>query len=1029
MKTNAQSTRLFSSKNQQTRIEDGKSFKIPIHSRQKSASQQKILSNHDKFEAFGHCDRMKIRELILYEIQNECEINCRNIEKVKFLEKQIKDLLESNVYLKKINEYLIKSLTRKEELFLNVTNENKNLKVDNQLLNSHIGSKNAFNRERVCSRENLKKGNNFGFFNKINNNNNNGNNNLVIDGNIQNGENLNNYFSNGNGISNNFEIEEVLRKIKSEELEFNFLSSNNSYNNNYNNFNNDLNLKNEKEFTYGILGKNKNRYNMVSEINYTSEVNNDNAYLTKNKSNEILKDFNKVKYIIDAGNKNEYTHNKSIKDKNTVNNNNKECDIDKLHNILNSVKEESYPNLNKAANSSKNPETYTNLNANLSPNINSRTIEFKLLNDKLKIISKIKKNEKQETILDETFSNNNIKSVNKLNFNLNLIKINPNNIKDNKNKQENTFLHKFNNGSLSARNDSELLNQINSPLSFAAGNPLKSLIFQTQNQKQKNYYEKISGIMRKARIENNNKTKEENLISFLSLEKNSIEKLFGNRMFRKIKKLIQSENEFFEKLKSYDEEKLSGYFEVIASVSDNLQNAVNLISKVKFAFEKILFSQKLETKENLYSSFINLITEIFECEKVLIYKFDEFSDNLIICAGKAEDPLNDLRICKSFGIIGQVLKNGEAMRIDDAALDPLFIKDKSSNSDHLKNIKIRNLMCAPVKVHFGNKEDLNDNKSIINHIGNNFANGVSVNNTALKGNSNLFNTINSENASKAFDTIKSNGSNEAKKTVTLSTYKNKNTDKDKDKNNIIINAKKIESNLNKINNKPNNNSNLNDSNINTNFKTIAVLQILNKTKGKFTSDESELLNLISGLFSLCAQHISQSEFESQQISKLKTFCEFSSEKKLIKNKSEITVLFETLLISMFSGNCAQLLFFDSEKDELRRITKYENKLKPKGTGIIGFVLEKNEFYGCESIINCQHFCGVIDLETTCNLLTYPIDINNKLIAVLQFGYQGKLLEGKRPHAADEAIVYSVIKSIVSWVCFVSENDIVEKENN
>jgi hypothetical protein len=131
---------------------------------------------------------------------------------------------------------------------------------------------------------------------------------------------------------------------------------------------------------------------------------------------------------------------------------------------------------------------------------------------------------------------------------------------------------------------------------------------------------------------------------------------------------------------------------------------------------------------------------------------------------------------------------------------------------------------------------------------------------------------------------------------------------------------------------------------------------------------------------------------------------------------------------MFSGNCAQLLFFDCEKDELRRISKYENKIKNKNQGIIGYVLEKKEYYGCASIINCLHFSSAIDFETSCNLLSYPLFCKQRLVAVLQFGYNGKLSELRKPAACDEVLIGNVIKAIVGWICSVSENDILEKDN-
>ena len=83
------------------------------------------------------CSKILIKEKILCSNQNNnnanfnnnnnfCFEDCPNFLILKKLEKDLKDLIESNINLKKMNEYLIKTISIKDDLFIDVKNENKN---------------------------------------------------------------------------------------------------------------------------------------------------------------------------------------------------------------------------------------------------------------------------------------------------------------------------------------------------------------------------------------------------------------------------------------------------------------------------------------------------------------------------------------------------------------------------------------------------------------------------------------------------------------------------------------------------------------------------------------------------------------------------------------------------------------------------------------------------------------------------------------------------------------------------------------
>lgn len=62
-------------------------------------------------------------------VENECSGVCRNLQLLKKCEMRIKELLEVNEKLKKINEYLIIAMNKKENMYTQVTNENFTMKT------------------------------------------------------------------------------------------------------------------------------------------------------------------------------------------------------------------------------------------------------------------------------------------------------------------------------------------------------------------------------------------------------------------------------------------------------------------------------------------------------------------------------------------------------------------------------------------------------------------------------------------------------------------------------------------------------------------------------------------------------------------------------------------------------------------------------------------------------------------------------------------------------------------------------------
>ena len=111
------------------------------------------------FSNFSSCSRIIVKERLSSDSDNLCYEDCPNYGMIKKFEQYVKKLLEANLNLKKINECLIKTLNLKDDILFGVNNQNKNLKIDMNILNKKIGTKRILSSTPYQSRNQYK-----GFF-------------------------------------------------------------------------------------------------------------------------------------------------------------------------------------------------------------------------------------------------------------------------------------------------------------------------------------------------------------------------------------------------------------------------------------------------------------------------------------------------------------------------------------------------------------------------------------------------------------------------------------------------------------------------------------------------------------------------------------------------------------------------------------------------------------------------------------------------------------------------------------------------
>jgi hypothetical protein len=137
-------------------------FFFDINSKRAKSSQMRIgnnnslsyssynnINNKNKINEIFNSNKSSSRERkIIYDkveekySNNLCkEKNCLNIYIILKLQSEIKELAEGYKNLKKINECLLNNINLKNDKLIELNSTNKNLKLDNNLLNKHINSK------------------------------------------------------------------------------------------------------------------------------------------------------------------------------------------------------------------------------------------------------------------------------------------------------------------------------------------------------------------------------------------------------------------------------------------------------------------------------------------------------------------------------------------------------------------------------------------------------------------------------------------------------------------------------------------------------------------------------------------------------------------------------------------------------------------------------------------------------------------------------------------------------------------------
>ena len=194
---------------------------------------------------------------------------------------------------------------------------------------------------------------------------------------------------------------------------------------------------------------------------------------------------------------------------------------------------------------------------------------------------------------------------------------------------------------------------------------------------------------------------------------------------------------------------------------------------------------------------------------------------------------------------------------------------------------------------------------------------------------------------------------------------------------------------------------------------FGVIQAINKRQNHFTGDDEELLYIFSKQASCILLSLINKETSTLMISKLKKIINFSVKISAVKSRAEFTKETEDLLMSLFSSSSVQFLFVN-DRGYLYSCVKNE-EFSRTNIGIIYYVFNTKQLHGCIKVKDSKYYNPLVDIPCSENLVTFPIVINDRVVAVLQTIVLAELYENTGHPKENEMIIFNLLRDcIVSW---------------
>lgn len=207
------------------------------------------------------------------------------------------------------------------------------------------------------------------------------------------------------------------------------------------------------------------------------------------------------------------------------------------------------------------------------------------------------------------------------------------------------------------------------------------------------HYEEILDIFNRKRL---NRPIRETRTSFLSMNEEVLQKIITGDLIREIKGLTNNDEEFVYAMRTYPDDKLTMFNDILVTLIKDYEYSVNLIKRIKSFLGVTVRVVNTMILEDAIDMIIKNSCEILICDRTSIFVHDRDTDMLVIHTGLGLKK-GEWRVKTTEGIVGFVFMSGEKQKVDDAYLDDRFNRE----IDKKTNYKTKTLLCIPLKDEFG----------------------------------------------------------------------------------------------------------------------------------------------------------------------------------------------------------------------------------------------------------------------------------------------------------------------------------------
>jgi len=238
--------------------------------------------------------------------------------------------------------------------------------------------------------------------------------------------------------------------------------------------------------------------------------------------------------------------------------------------------------------------------------------------------------------------------------------------------------------------------------SNSLSSPNKESIYINKDSKfftdKNSHYNKIINLV-KIIGKSNKETKSR--LSYLSLSDSVLKKMVSSDLLNEISKLTQNDKEFVYCMRNFKDDEILVFNGLLSQLIFDHKYTLELIRRVKSFLKLSVRFVNTTILDKTMKNVIKNCKEVIDCEKTFIYVFDKYSKMLILYS---EDILNNQKpkISVDYGVAGSVFKKGKRLKIDNADIDPRFIKD---------NTKLESIENNFQGISFEIKEKISNNKN------------------------------------------------------------------------------------------------------------------------------------------------------------------------------------------------------------------------------------------------------------------------------------------------------------------------------